>query len=72
MSAAVSRRIGRVAFLEPLTSLSARERLDLARLAEGVKDFTELPESYQALVLAAEATRERLIIKHHTSEGSVA
>jgi hypothetical protein len=61
MSAEVSRRFGRVAHLEPLSSLPAMEHAELDTLAFKVRSFSDLPERYQHLILAAEATRERLL-----------
>jgi hypothetical protein len=64
MSAEVSRRVGRVVYWEPLVSLSPLEQLDLDRLAFRVREFTDLPECYQRLILEAEANRERWLAEH--------
>ncbi len=72
MSAAVSRRLGRVALLEPPIERDVRERLEIARLAERVRYFEELPERYQQLIIAAEATRERLLAEKRRAPESVA
>ena len=67
MSAELSRRFGRVAYLEPLCSLPVLEHQDLDRLTYQLSSFEDLPERYQQVILAAEAIRERLLADQQAS-----
>ena len=67
MSAEVSRRLGRVAHLIPFDCLTPVEQGELDTLAFQAKRFGDLPERYQQVLLAAEATRARLIAEQQSS-----
>lgn len=61
MSAELSRRLARVAHQPPIVEMSLRERHALWLACERGQTFNELMEHHQALILQAEAARERLI-----------
>lgn len=51
MSAALSRRVGRLMDIPPIFWLDAVERGGLARAVHKAKDFSELSPEYQRLIL---------------------
>jgi hypothetical protein len=61
MSALLSRRLARVALLEPIRSLPPSERRGIADAAECAGDFAELPARYQTMIVAAERLLSRMI-----------
>ncbi len=66
INVALSRRVGRVIDLDPLTRLDPVQRYELAGVVNAARDFSELPDKYQRLILEAEATRKRLIAERPT------
>ncbi len=67
VNAALSRKLGQVMNLEPLTRLDAVERLQLGRRVDAAREFVDLSEEDRQLILAAERTRERVISEKQRS-----
>lgn len=61
MSTALSRRLARVALLEPIRSLPPVDRRGIADAAEDADEFGDLPMRYQRLIAEAEEARARLV-----------
>ena len=59
MSAELSRRLARLKLFPPIRDLSPDERRALFRAVHVAPEFDDLPDQFQALIVAAEATRER-------------
>ncbi|MGH2353394.1 MAG: hypothetical protein ACRDI2_20070 [Chloroflexota bacterium] len=60
MSAALSRRFGKVAAYPPIVGMPLEEKFRLIDLAAGRRtEFEDLPERYQRLIVEAEANRRR-------------
>jgi hypothetical protein len=67
MSAELSRRLARVALLEPIRSLPPPDRRGMADAAEGAATFEELPQRFQQMIVTAEATCAQLTTTKHAS-----
>ena len=60
MSAALSRRFGRVAAYPPIVGMPLKEKFKLIQAASGRQtEFEDLPARYQRLIVEAEANRRR-------------
>jgi hypothetical protein len=61
VSVDLSRRLARVVLIEPICGLGYEDRRDIAYAAERATAFTDLPDRFQRLILAAERERQRRI-----------
>ncbi len=66
MNPALSRRVARVMAYEPILSMGLPDALRFPHAVEEANDFSDLPERYQQIILAAEAARERARAERHS------
>ena len=62
MKPPLSRRVALVMMFEPILSLAGVDARELPYAVERANDFSDLPERFQELILAAERTRERALV----------
>ena len=63
MKPVLSRRVALVMMYEPILSMTGADAHELPYAVERATDFSDLPESFQTLILAAEETRERALVE---------